>query len=91
MKIVPNESIYEASPRTLMDIINGLDNTKSFAVIFGHNPGLTYIAEYLTGAVIGNIPTAGCVLIRFEVDAWSHISKDSGTLVWEQFPEGEEN
>jgi len=84
------ESIYEASPRTLLDFITHLDDAASSVVVFGHNPGFTYIAEYLTGAVVTNIPTCGCVMIRFETEHWSEVSKDTGRLVWQYFPEGEE-
>jgi phosphohistidine phosphatase len=85
------ESIYEASPRNLLEFINKLNNNDNYVVVFGHNPGFTYIAEYLTGAVVENIPTCGCVLIRFDLSNWAEVSKDSGSLVWEYFPEGRDS
>ena len=85
-----DESIYEASPRTLLEFINKLKDADKFVTVFGHNPGFTYIAEYLTGAIVENIPTCGCVMIRFDLDHWVQVSKDTGSLVWEYFPEGGE-
>lgn len=89
-EIILEESIYEASPRNLLAFINGLKNKDNFVIVFGHNPGFTYIAEYLSGAVVENIPTCGCVLIKFDLEDWALVSKDTGTLVWEYFPEGGE-
>src|SRR4051794_29220568 len=45
-KIDFREEIYEASLRSLLNVINGLDDTYNKVMIVGHNPTFTYIAEY---------------------------------------------
>ena len=80
------DEVYEASPRTLLRLINNLDPNIKSIVFFGHNPTFTYLAEYLTKAEIGNIPTCGAVKIRFEFDEWSMVSEGSGELVWFEYP-----
>jgi phosphohistidine phosphatase len=81
-----DDDLYEASSRTVFNKINEVDNKFNEVIFIGHNPTYTYVAEYLTGKVIGNIPTCGCLKITFEVESWSMISKDLGNLEWFIFP-----
>src|SRR6478609_9764143 len=60
-----NEEIYEASARTLLNVITQIDDKYNTVMLIGHNPGFSYIAEYLTKEVLGNIPTCGFVEINF--------------------------
>jgi phosphohistidine phosphatase len=79
-KILYNEDIYEASVRTLLGVINGIEDKYSRVMIFGHNPGFTFLAEYLTKKEIGNIPTCGVVNIEFDLDSWKEVSGGNGEL-----------
>ncbi len=85
-KIDWNEEIYEAPVRTLLQIINQVSPAISSFIIFGHNPSITYLAEYLSKAEIGNIPTAGVVCIEFEVPEWDMVSEGTGQLKWFIYP-----
>jgi phosphohistidine phosphatase len=79
-KILYNEDIYEASVRTLLGVINGIEDKYSRVMIFGHNPGFTFLAEYLTKKEIGNIPTCGVVNIEFDLASWKEVSGGNGEL-----------
>ncbi|HKG04887.1 MAG TPA: histidine phosphatase family protein [Pedobacter sp.] len=78
--------IYEANTITLLKIVNNLDNQYDHVALFGHNPGFTDFANYLTNAGIYNIPTCGTVLISFETDDWKEVSHSSGTLLEFDYP-----
>ncbi len=80
------KSIYEASAKTLLQLINNLDETARTVIMFGHNPGFTDLANNLSGADIYNIPTAGMVLISFPFDSWSMVSQGTGELVFFDYP-----
>ena len=80
--------VYESSVRTLLGIVNQLDSKYKEVIIFGHNPTHTYICEYLTKEVIGNIPTAGAVCIEFESDNWAEVSEGTGKMKWFLYPKG---
>ncbi len=84
--IQQNEELYEASPRTILRIINELDEKYESVMIFGHNPTFTYVAEYFSNAEIGNLPTAGIVHVVFEDQAWSEVTKGSGKMLAFHFP-----
>ncbi|HTF80468.1 MAG TPA: histidine phosphatase family protein [Cytophagales bacterium] len=85
-----DEDLYEASSRTLLQKINTVDDQLNDVMFIGHNPTHTYIAEYLTGKELGNIPTSGCLKISFEIDSWAAITKDLGKLEWFIFPKDNE-
>jgi len=80
------ESIYEASATTLLQVINKLDDSANTVMMFGHNPGFTDLANELSHADIYNIPTAGMVLISFPFNSWSMVSKGTGELVFFDYP-----
>jgi phosphohistidine phosphatase len=84
--IVYEEELYEASVRSLLLVINRLDSDYQKVMIFGHNPSLTYLAEFLTKEVIGNIPTSGILEISLDIDSWEEVSGDLGTLNWFIYP-----
>jgi len=55
-------------------------------MMFGHNPGFTWLANGLTKEAIENIPTCGIVAIDFDVSSWNEIGKQSGTLRFFEYP-----
>ncbi|GGG93649.1 SixA phosphatase family protein [Pedobacter zeae] len=80
------ESIYEASTRTLLNVVNHLPDDANTVMMFGHNPGFTDFANELSGSDIYNIPTSGMALISFPFDSWQMISKGTGELVFFDYP-----
>lgn len=78
--------IYEANVKALMKVINSLDNRYDYIAIFGHNPGFTDLANYLSDADIYNIPTCGTVLIEFPFEDWKQLSHHTGRLLQFDYP-----
>lgn len=81
-----NPSIYEAGTQTLLKIINGFDDQFDKIALFGHNPGLTNLLNYLTGEYIANMPTCSIAIIEFPFDEWKLISGNTGKLVMFDYP-----
>lgn len=81
--------IYEAQVRELLKIVNGLDNDYNSVIMFGHNPGFTDLADYLTGAGILNIPTCGICKIAFDFEDWGEASAHTGKMEYLDFPKRE--
>lgn len=88
-KINLESKIYEASVPTLLNIINQFNNEDDFAALFGHNNGITDLAIYLTNTDIYDIPTCGMVLIEFPFDDWSLISKNTGEVIFFDYPKND--
>ena len=81
-----DESIYEANTMALLNVINKIDNDFDLVALFGHNPGLTELTNYLTNSGVCNIPTSGMVLIEFDLEDWAEISKHTGSMLLFDFP-----
>lgn len=91
LHIIEEEDIYEANITSLMKVINSLNNDFDVTAVFGHNPGLTELVNYLADAKIYNLPTAGVVVIDFPVDDWSMVSQHTGNLMMYDFPKNQED
>ena len=85
-QLTTNASIYEANTKTLLNVINGLDDQFNTIALFGHNPGLTDLLNYLTDEYIANMPTCSVAIIEFPFDKWKLISGDTGKLILFDFP-----
>ncbi len=76
-----NDELYEASARIFFQIVTQLKNEWDKILIIAHNPAITYIAEYLSSAEIGNLREANSVVIKFETDKWENVTQGSGKLI----------
>lgn len=79
-KIHINHDIYEASVRTLLQLVCDLNDDWDSVMIVGHNPPINYLAEYLSGADIGHMYTGSCACINFSTSSWQEVSQGSGIL-----------
>lgn len=76
------ENLYGGGPRAYLKGINAIDNKASSAAIFGHNPDISFFAEYLTRDDIqGSIKKASVIQLEFEGLEWNEISGNTGSLV----------
>jgi phosphohistidine phosphatase len=87
--LVTLESLYDAAADALLQVIHGLDNRYSRAMIVGHNPGMTDLANLLARATIENIPTCGVVIVRFPTPTWADIRGGTGEMVEFDYPKRE--
>jgi len=82
-----SDEIYDASVRSLLQIINKLDETWQTVFIVGHNPAISYLAEYLTGDQVGSMPTCGVTAVSIDGMSWQEVTQDSGRLEFQLSPE----
>jgi phosphohistidine phosphatase len=86
MKVDPDdvlleEELFQASTRTFLELINGLDDAHTHVMCVGHNPTISYLAEYVTKAEIGDMAPAGLAIIRFNCNSWKDAGPDKGELI----------
>ncbi|XOV93355.1 MAG: histidine phosphatase family protein [Bacteroidota bacterium] len=70
-------SFYHGSPAGILKELMGLENQNSVA-IFGHNPGLTDLANNLSDKYLDNISTCGVVGINFNINNWGQLENSKG-------------
>lgn len=75
------EDMYEASTRILLKAICEIPAEMRSAIIVGHNPSITYLAEYITGAEIGHVVPCGVVHIQIPFTSWTEVSEKTCDFV----------
>ena len=80
-----NNKLYLASLTTLFKILKQVDNNIKTVFLFGHNPGLTELQNFLCKEEIDNIPTCGIVSIKTD-KKWCEISSKDFELDFFEFP-----
>ncbi|MEW6167865.1 MAG: histidine phosphatase family protein [Pseudomonadota bacterium] len=77
-RVVVQPRIYEASPETLLRIVQLLDDSDRHVMLFGHNPGLSELAHLLARCSFDDMPTCAVVQLGFDAKAWSDVDERSG-------------
>lgn len=74
--------IYEATPGTLLHLVNTLPDADDQVLMFGHNPGFSELARLLSQDALpfGELPPCGCLLLAFDIARWQDLTPDSGRL-----------
>jgi len=85
-EIIEDENHYHASSSALRSMVRHFDNEFDSIMIFGHNPGLTYLINELSDFRLDNLPTCGVCGIEFPVNSWKQIEKRSGKKFYYDFP-----
>ena len=85
-RVHKNEEIYDASVRTLLQVVNRLKDSWDKVLLVGHNPAISYLAEYVSNAEIGSMATCGLVELRFKTP-WNEITEGSGKFADYIYPD----
>jgi phosphohistidine phosphatase len=80
-KLQLEDELYTASVRTFLGLVTQLDELHTHVMCVGHNPVISYLAEYLTKAEIGDMPPAGIAIIRLNVTHWRETNQSTGELM----------
>ena len=84
--IVYDNSIYHSSVENLIEVLNVIDNAQSTVILVGHNPGITFLSNYLTNDYLDNIVTCGIVKIEIDINDWNHIVEGIGRKIFYIYP-----
>jgi phosphohistidine phosphatase len=82
---ISNKDIYDASESALLKVIYELPDDIDFIALVGHNPGISQVLYYLSGA-IKDVPPCSVALIEFDLDTWAEIYEQTGKLTFYSTP-----
>lgn len=82
------ERLFDASPQTILEVIQETGTACATLLVIGHNPSLHRVAVGLiaTGDLDAreqlreNLPTSGLVIIEFPFDDWPKLHAQAGRL-----------
>ncbi|MBI4845800.1 MAG: histidine phosphatase family protein [Candidatus Omnitrophica bacterium] len=86
-KIIQDNNIYNAQMKTLLKTVRSINDKNEKAMLIGHNPGITDLANCLSSFQVENIPACGIVCLDFDADSWKSAGKDNGIFILFNFPE----
>lgn len=73
--IQKEEYLYHGDPADFEEALCGVDDDIECVAIFGHNPGITYLANELDSKkYIDNVPTTGVVIGEIDILNWNDFS-----------------
>ena len=75
------EDLYQASVRSALELINQQANSIHQLMIIGHNPTLTYLAEYLSGELVSTMAPGSLFSLRLTVNEWKEVSQGGVTVI----------
>lgn len=81
-----DESIFEGGPKAYLAAINAVSDTAQSAMIVGHNPDVSYLAEFLTHQQIGSMRTGAVVAVTFEDLNWAEVLGRTGNIAFQVSP-----
>ena len=84
--IAEERRFYGAHPSTITEILRDLDNSVSYAAVFGHNPTFHSLVEQLANTTIEKFPTCAAATISLDIDTWLELEPASGTLTTLRLP-----
>jgi phosphohistidine phosphatase len=79
-KISTEDALYDASVRTFLEFINNIDDGFNAVMCVGHNPVISYLAEFLTHGEIGDMATGSMAAIAFDLSSWRQVGQSTGKL-----------
>lgn len=85
-EIHEQSSIYASSVTEMLALIYSLPQDKTEVVMFGHEPTLSYLCEYLSSRSFEKVPTSGVVALTFNVSQWNQITENSAHIDFFIYP-----
>ena len=85
-KIQYSEIIYSFSENALIHVIRQIDDNVNNAMVVGHNPALTDLANSIGDTAISNIPTCGVCCVNMNISTWDNFGNQRGKLKFFEFP-----
>jgi phosphohistidine phosphatase len=80
-RLQTSDAIYEASVKTLLDVIGETDDSIHHLAVIGHNPGMENLANWLCGMrVITGFVTCAVARLELRVDSWAQLRTGCATL-----------
>lgn len=88
IRVELRQDVYHASPRSLLDLLQGLDDAEAMVLLVGHNPTFEDLADILAGSgdlagldrMRRKFPTAALAVIDFPVGRWAQVQPAQGYL-----------
>lgn len=81
-----NSDVYDADIEQLLDVLATLPARAHRVWLFGHNPGLSELSQWLSPGAPTHLPTCAAVGFDLSIESWSALKPGIGRLVAHLYP-----
>lgn len=78
--------LYHGQPEDYMSVINATSDKFNTIMLFGHNPGITILANLIKRGCTDNIPTCGVLIAQYIGTSWAEIDWQKMNIIELMFP-----
>lgn len=79
-------ALFDGGPKAYLAVVNALPGEVQSVMIVGHNPDVSYFAEFLTHQSIGSMSKGAVVAVTFENLTWAGVSGRTGRVAFQIAP-----
>lgn len=69
---------YFADLNEIISALRSVSNNYNSIFFIGHNPEITYLANFLSGNDVNNIPTSGVFGLKYDIKNWTELDENNG-------------
>lgn len=84
--IEPIANLFDGGPRAYLAAVNGISEDCESLMLVGHNPDISYFAEFLTHQAVSSMEKGEVMAIQFDNLTWAEISGRTGTVLLQKTP-----
>lgn len=78
--------LYHADLDEILEVIGDLPSESDTALLFGHNPGFTYLYNHFADELIDNLPTSGLFGLHSTADDWYDLDTTNTRVEFYRYP-----
>ncbi len=80
------ETLFDGGPKAYLSVVNALPAGVQSAMIVGHNPDVSYFAEFLIHQSTGSMSKGAVIAVTFEDLNWTDVSGRTGSVAFQLSP-----
>ena len=81
-----DRSLFDGGLKAYLAVVNKQPSGVKSLMLVGHNPDVSYFAEFLTHQSIGSMSKGAVVAITFDDVNWAEVSGRTGSVAFEMAP-----
>jgi len=87
-RIITDDHLYFSGTRSMVDLLEKLDDKYENVMIVGHNPAMSSLLNILCDSSVENMPTCAVAVVSFDMGSWSELTMSDGELLAYDYPKG---
>ncbi len=79
-------TLFDGGPKAYLAVVNAQPSDVQSVMIVGHNPDVSYLAEFLTHQSLGSMSKGAVIAVTFGDLTWAEVSGRTGSVTFQIAP-----